>query len=133
MTHMTHTHSPRFSPDLVPQTLALPTRTLEPGDVLYEAGREASSLYIVTGGVLKAIVPTSVGRDRIADLYGPGDVLGTAALSGETHAETVVAIHDATLVPVDPAQSMNDRRLRDAILAEPRVATAPGPRSDGRR
>ena len=116
MTHMTHTHSPRFSPDLVPQTLALPTRTLEPGDVLYEAGREASSLYIVTGGVLKAIVPTSVGRDRIADLYGPGDVLGTAALSGETHAETVVAIHDATLVPVDPAQSMNDRRLRDAIL-----------------
>ena len=66
--------------------------------------------------MLKAIVPTSVGRDRIADLYGPGDVLGTAALSGETHAETVVAIHDATLVPVDPAQSMNDRRLRDAIL-----------------
>jgi len=101
---------------LVPSTLALPTRTLGPGDVLYEEGREGSSLYIVNSGVLKAIVPTSVGKERIADLYGPGDVLGTAALDGGLHAETVVAVHDACLTPLDPSQAMNDRRLRDYIL-----------------
>ncbi|MCC6310623.1 MAG: cyclic nucleotide-binding domain-containing protein, partial [Trueperaceae bacterium] len=67
---------------IVPSGLALPTRTLEPGQVLYEADREASSLYIVNQGVLKAVVPTSLGRDRIADLYGPGDVLGLSSLDG---------------------------------------------------
>ncbi len=104
-----------FAP-MVPATLALPTRVLEPDDVLYEEGRDASSLYLVSSGVLKAVVPTSMGKERIADLYGPGDVVGTAALDGGQHAETVTAVHSAQLVPLDPAQAMNDRTLRDHIL-----------------
>ena len=104
------------APAIVPTGLALPTRTLEPGQVLYEADREASSLYIVNHGVLKAVVPTSLGRDRIADLYGAGDVLGLSALDGGQHAETVVAVHDACLTPIDPQQAMNDRNLRDYVL-----------------
>ena len=104
------------TPTIVPSTLAHPTRTLEPGSVLYEAGRDASSLYIVNHGVLKAVVPTSLGRDRIADLYGPGDVLGVATIESGRHAETVEAVHDACLTPLDPQQAMNDRRLRDYIV-----------------
>lgn len=104
------------APAIVPSTLAHPTRTLEPGGILYEAGREASSLYVVNYGVLKAIVPTSLGRDRIADLYGPGDILGVAAIDRGRHAETVVAVHDACLTPLDPMQAMNDRKLREYIL-----------------
>ena len=100
----------------VTETLALPTRTLEPGQVLFEADREASSLYVVNFGVLKAVVPTSLGRDRIADLYGAGDVLGLSALDGGLHAETVIAVHDACLTPIDPRQAMNDRSLRDYVL-----------------
>lgn len=100
----------------VPETLALPTRTLEPGQVLFEADRDASSLYVVNFGVLKAVVPTSLGRDRIADLYGAGDVLGLSALDGGRHAETVIAVHDACLTPIDPKQAMNDRGLRDYVL-----------------
>lgn len=103
-------------PEIVPATLALPTRTLEPGQVLFEADRDASSLYVVNFGVLKAVVPTSLGRDRIADLYGPGDVLGLSALDGGRHAETVIAVHDACLTPIDPQQAMNDRSLRDYVL-----------------
>lgn len=104
------------APAIVPTGLALPTRTLEPGQTLYEAAREASSLYIVNHGVLKAVVPTSLGRDRIADLYGPGDVLGLSALDAGRHAETVVAVHEACLTPIDPQQAMNDRNLRDYVL-----------------
>ncbi len=104
------------TPDVVPATLALPTRTLNPDDVLYEAGREAASLYVVNYGVLKAVVPTSLGRDRIADLYGPGDVLGLASLDGGDHAETVQAVHESCLTPLDPQQAMNDRNLRDYVL-----------------
>jgi CRP/FNR family transcriptional regulator len=110
------TPSTCHAPAIVPTGLALPTRTLEPGQVLYEADREASSLYIVNHGVLKAVVPTSLGRDRIADLYGAGDVLGLSALDGGQHAETVVAVHDACLTPIDPQQAMNDRNLRDYVL-----------------
>ena len=119
---MLHTFENLVSPgdcnatEIVPDALALPTRTLEPNDVLYEAGREAVSLYIVNFGVLKAVVPTSLGRDRIADLYGSGDVLGLAALDGGDHAETVTAVHEACLTPIDPQQAMNDRKLRDYIM-----------------
>ncbi|MBX3143616.1 MAG: cyclic nucleotide-binding domain-containing protein, partial [Trueperaceae bacterium] len=98
-------------PEIVPTGLALPERTLEPGQTLYEADRDASSLYVVNHGVLKAVVPTSLGRDRIADLYGPGDILGLSSLDGGRHAETVVAVHDACLTPMDPQQAMNDARL----------------------
>lgn len=101
---------------LVPNTLALPTRVLEPGSTLYEAGREASSLYIVNSGILKAIVPTSVGGERIADLYGPGDVLGSAAIEGREHNETVIAVQEASLTPVHVEQALNDRKLRDYII-----------------
>jgi len=103
-------------PDIVPSTLALPTRTLDPDSTLYEAGRDAASLYVVNYGVLKAVVPTSLGRDRIADLYGPGDVLGLASLDGGRHAETVVAVHESCLTPIDPQQAMNDRKLRDYVM-----------------
>jgi CRP-like cAMP-binding protein len=104
------------TPDVVPAALALPSRTLDPGAVLYEAGREAASLYVVNHGVLKAVVPTSLGRDRIADLYGAGDVLGLSALDGGRHPETVIAVHDACLTPIDPFQAMNDRKLRDYVV-----------------
>ncbi len=102
--------------DIVPSTLAHSPRRLEPGEILYGAGREASSLYVVSAGVLKAIVPTSLGRDRIADLYGPGDVLGVSAVDGGEHAETVITVHAATLIPLDPQQAMNDRKLRRYIF-----------------
>ena len=103
-------------PEIVPSGLALPTRTLEPDQVLYEADRDASSLYVVDYGVLKAVVPTSLGRDRIADLYGPGDVLGLAALDGGRHAETVIAVHESSLTPIDPQQAMSDRKLREYVM-----------------
>ncbi len=101
---------------IVPSALALPTRTVDAGATLYEAGREASALYVVNYGVLKAIVPTSLGRDRIADLYGAGDVIGLAAVDGGPHAETVIAVHDATLTPIDPQQALNDTRLRQYVV-----------------
>lgn len=108
--------NPCGAPEVVPAGLALPTRTVDSGGVLYEAGRDAASLYVVNSGVLKGVVPTSLGRDRIADLYGPGDVLGLAALDGGRHAETVVAVHEACLAPIDPQQAMNDRKLRDYVV-----------------
>jgi CRP-like cAMP-binding protein len=106
----------RDDPTSCPRAWRCRPATSSPGGVLYEAGRDASNLYVVNYGVLKAVVPTSLGRDRIADLYGPGDVLGLAALDGGQHPETVVAVHEACLTPIDPQQAMNDRKLRDYVV-----------------
>jgi CRP-like cAMP-binding protein len=114
--NLANPQNPCVAPEVVPSGLALPSRNLGPGDVLYEAGRDPSSLYVVNYGVLKGVVPTSLGRDRIADLYGPGDVLGLAALDGGRHPETVVAVHESCLAPVDPQQAMNDRKVRDYVV-----------------
>ncbi|MEX2501703.1 MAG: Crp/Fnr family transcriptional regulator, partial [Trueperaceae bacterium] len=37
-------------------------------------------------------------------------------LDGGLHAETVVAVHESCLTPIDPQQAMNDRKLRDYVL-----------------
>ncbi len=87
---------------VVPRTLAHPRRKLGKDCSLYETGKEASELYIVNQGLLKAVVPTAMGRNRIADIYGPGDLLGFASIEGGQHVETVVALHNSVLTPIDP-------------------------------
>lgn len=118
----TDTSKPNTTTNALLETSALtaamahPKRTLLAGETLYEAQQSASLLYIVQSGILKAVVPTSLGRIRIADLYGPGDVLGSASIDGCPHAETVTAAFDSELTPLDPLQAMNERRLRAYIL-----------------
>ncbi len=102
-------------PPVVSKTLALPSRTLEPGGTLYRAGEEASSLYFVSHGVLKGVVPSIRVHDRIADLYGSGDILGVTAIEGGRHAETLIAVHLARVTPLDPRIAMNDRKLSKYI------------------
>ncbi len=109
---------------MVSGTLAHPRRKLELSSVLYETGRDASALYIVNQGLLKAIVPTSMGRNRIADIYGPGDLLGSAAIEGGQHVETVIAIQDSILTPIDPhlglVHSKSSRFIANALARQMR-------------
>ena len=102
--------------DTEPESLFYPDQHLAAGEALFEAGRAASTLYVVQRGILKAIVPTSLGRERVADLYGKGDVLGTAALEGRPHAETVVAAQDSLVSPIDPVRAMASSRSRGFVL-----------------
>lgn len=102
--------------ELVPPSLAFPIRTLAKDDVLYETGLEATLLYFVTQGILKAVVPTALGKTRIVDLYGPGDILGVATLNGGAHTETVIALDDAHLVPLVASYALSDERLSRTIV-----------------
>jgi CRP/FNR family transcriptional regulator len=112
-------YSHLLSPDrqtIVPAALAFPTRTLVAGEILYQEAREASFLYLIERGIVKAVVPTAVGRERIADLLGPGDVLGVAALDGYHHPETIIAAQEATVIPIDPHYALKDQKLSGHIL-----------------
>ena len=72
------------NPGIVPTGLALPTRTLEPGQTLYEADRDASSLYVVNHG----------GREDI-EVFRVGDRAsgkpGAIAISSDACTATAVA------------------------------------------
>jgi len=109
---------------VVSGTLAHPRRKLDINSILYEAGKDASALYIVNQGLLKAIVPTAIGRDRIADIYGPGDLLGSASIEGGQHVETVVALQDSILTPIDPklglVHSKSSRYIANALARQMR-------------
>ncbi len=100
----------------LPPAMAFPTRTLKPGDILYEAQKEANLLYLLRTGLLKAIVPSVMGRDLLVDIYGQGDVLGFAALNGGHHAETVVALETASLIPLNPGFVSSDEGLCHYIM-----------------
>lgn len=96
--------------------IAHPNRLLKAGQSLYEAGCEASCLYVVKRGMLKAIIPTAIRDCRIADLYGEGDMLGVAALEGANHMESVIALDDCELTPLDPQQALQNRAVRNYIM-----------------
>lgn len=120
------THSPRAIPSSKRRVrrpsqpslanIAHPTRMLEAGQTLYEAGLEANCLYIVRQGMLKGVVPTVLRHARIADLYGEGDILGMAALDEGSHAETVIALERCELTPLDAAQALQNHAVRNYII-----------------
>lgn len=76
------------------------------GQALYEEGGRAAAPYIVVSGVLRIMVRAANGRDRLADLAGPGDVLATAVFDSSLHAETVVAASDAVVATIDVARTL---------------------------
>ena len=100
----------------IPLTNTAETINLPSGTTLYQSGDIADGIFIVKKGILKVLAPSSINRKRIADLYGEGDVLATAAIDNKPHHETVIAVHDCILYPLNAEESMNNRKLREYIL-----------------
>lgn len=89
--------------------------TLERGAELYREGESPSDAYLVLDGVLRVMVPTAMGRERLADLAGRGDVIGASLFEGLPHAETVVAAQDASVSPIDVPATLSSARGRRAL------------------
>lgn len=91
--------------------------SLDRGERLYREGEDAARLYLVLEGVVRLMVPTATGRSRLADLTGPGDVLGASALDYAPHAETALAAEKATVGLIDLDQTLASRRGRAELSA----------------
>lgn len=87
---------------VVPPALALPARSKPSDHTLYREGDRAQVLYIVRSGLLKGTFMSPRLQECVHALYGPGDIIGTAALETTTHDENVVTCSRAELVPVLP-------------------------------
>jgi len=90
---------------------------LAPGERLYAEGEPAEAPFLVVDGVLRVTVDAQ-GRSRLVDLVGRGDVVGTAALEGAPHAETVhAAERGAVVAVVDLPATLDQRAARQALVA----------------
>ena len=93
--------------------------SLEPGDTLLRQGTPGACLYLIKAGFLKGEVALPDGKVRLSGIYGQGDLLGVAALTGAEHLETAVALTKCVVEMVDPHWSFGggDHRqnLADAL------------------
>lgn len=97
--------------------VTLATIRVSKGDYLYQQGQHCAAPYLVLSGVLRVMVSTATGRDRLADLAGRGDVLGTAVFDSNVHSESVLAADDAEVAIIDLAATLARQQGRAAISA----------------
>ncbi len=103
------THYSQLAKQLDPkQPHKLPRKQLLFGEKLYKAGQDAELLYMVNQGFIKTVVHSAMGRDRIVDIYGPGEIVGSAALEASVHGETVQAVSSSSLTPIDPEYALRN-------------------------
>lgn len=91
------------------------TRVIGTGSIVYSRASPAGHLYRVDRGLLISTLETSAGRRRAPDLHGPGDILGSAALEGGTHFETVSALRDSVVQIIPLGRLAADLRLLASV------------------
>lgn len=92
--------------NILPLTRGHPLRTLEPGDLLIEAGEAGGELYVLESGKL------SVLRDgvEIAVLSEPGAMIGEmSVLLGDDHSATVKALEPSEVRVIEQAVAFLER------------------------
>jgi CRP/FNR family cyclic AMP-dependent transcriptional regulator len=107
--------------------LATFARTLRDGEVLFRAGDVGDGCYRIQIGLVKIVVASQQGEERIISLLGPNAIVGELSMiDGRPRSASVVAIADCSLsyVSQDKFQKYSEahpeltrtlaRRLRDA-------------------
>lgn len=71
------------------------------GNTLFSLGEKADKMYLVIKGCVKTTMEGIGGRPTIVSMFAAMDFVGhRAALAGERHSETAVAIDDVKLIAV---------------------------------
>src|SRR5262249_34156249 len=74
------------------------SRHLKAGDVLLVAGAPGEGCYRLEQGLLKVVVTSSWGEDRILAMLGPGQIVGElAVIDGGPRCASVFAVRDCEL------------------------------------
>lgn len=73
-------------------------RNLREGDVLFRAGDAGDGCYRIQKGLVKIVVASPRGEERILSLLGPGAIVGELSMiDGGPRSASVVAVADCTL------------------------------------
>jgi CRP/FNR family transcriptional regulator, LitR-dependent transcriptional activator len=79
-------------------------RPVRRGDTLYYTGDSSPSLYRLESGLLRAVRLTLQGRNLTVRHILPGDIFGEEALHSILRSHQVIALTDAVVHPIYPAQ-----------------------------
>lgn len=90
---------------------------LDRGQTLYQAGDQPRVPYLVVSGVLHLMVQTATGKERLADLAGPGDVVATSVFDGSSSAETVIAASAAEVAHIEVSRTLTSVNGRQELAA----------------
>jgi CRP-like cAMP-binding protein len=86
---------------------------------VFEAGEEATTLYLLVSGRVKLVRGNADGQEVIVRIVGPGELLGgVAALAAARYPATAEVIEDAELVAWDR------EALEPALARHPELVTA---------
>ncbi|HKT85077.1 MAG TPA: Crp/Fnr family transcriptional regulator [Novosphingobium sp.] len=78
---------------------------LRAGEVLFRAGDAGDGCYRIATGLVKVVVASKQGEERIISLLGPGAIVGELSMiDGEPRAASVVAVADTALSFVSRAK-----------------------------
>jgi CRP-like cAMP-binding protein len=77
---------------------AAPRVRLKPGKVLFRAGDAGNGCYRVEQGLLKVMIVSRSGSERILTFLGPGAIVGELSMiDGLPRSASVISVHDSTL------------------------------------
>lgn len=72
------------------------------GDVLFRKDSEGNALYIIREGMIKIVLPSRMGEERIVTIFSSGDFFGEMALlDGLPRSADAVALKSSTLLVLD--------------------------------
>ena len=93
-------------------------RRLRRSAILISENDRLTELFVLQEGMMMSYVLLDDGRRQILRFVFPGDILATPALAYATSPETLMAVTDAVVCPIDRAV------LADVFAVAPRVAAA---------
>jgi CRP/FNR family transcriptional regulator, cyclic AMP receptor protein len=90
---------PRLPPQVTAKLLACAfKRAVKAGEALFVAGERGDGCYRIEQGLVKIIVASARGEQRIIALVGGGEIVGELALiDHQPRSASAIAIHDSTL------------------------------------
>ena len=102
MTGTTRSASPRVKYVAEPLSGSLfedaKRRWLKPGDTLFIGGKPGDGCYRLEHGLLKVVVTSPEGKERIVAMLGPGAIVGELAIiDGGPRSASVCAVNDCEL------------------------------------
>jgi len=101
----------------VEEPYSMPTKTFEPGDVIFREGDESQSeAYLVHEGRVEARRRVA-GEEQVVNTLVKGDLLGEVALFRDApHSVTAIAVEHVTLLVIP------SHRLESMVRASPELA-----------
>lgn len=94
---------------------------VKPGTMLYRQGEPGSALYSVRKGLVKQVLSTPDGFERIVHIAGPGACIGMEGFLHHHYAQSAVALTevDVCAIPVEVAENIAQQQnvLYRALLA----------------